>query len=88
MTAPASLSVVVPVYNSAAMLPALMQRLAIVLEGQRPYEVLLVNDGSIDSSWDIITELCRDESPGSRNQPDAELRTAQCDAGRGSRRAQ
>jgi glycosyltransferase involved in cell wall biosynthesis len=57
VTAPASLSVVVPVYNSAAMLPALVQRLAIELDRQRPYEVVLVNDGSIDSSWDIITEL-------------------------------
>ena len=59
MTGPASLSVVVPVYNSAVMLPALMQRLTAVLEEQRPYEVVLVNDGSADSSWHTITELCR-----------------------------
>ena len=59
MTGPGSLSVVVPVYNSTVILPALMQRLTAVLEEQRPYEVVLVNDGSADSSWHTITELCR-----------------------------
>jgi glycosyltransferase involved in cell wall biosynthesis len=59
MIAPASLSVVVPVYNSAVILPALMQRVTVALGDQRPYEVVLVNDGSADSSWNTITELCR-----------------------------
>jgi glycosyltransferase involved in cell wall biosynthesis len=59
MTAPTSLSVVVPVYNSAAILPALMPRLTAVLGEQGSFEVLLVNDGSEDASWATITELCR-----------------------------
>lgn len=54
----AELSVVVPVFNSAASLPALVDRLAPVLaaRGGR-FEVLLVNDGSRDQSWPVITEL-------------------------------
>jgi glycosyltransferase involved in cell wall biosynthesis len=59
MTAPTSLSVVVPVYNSAAILPALMSRLTAVLGEQGSFDVLLVNDGSEDASWATITELCR-----------------------------
>jgi glycosyltransferase involved in cell wall biosynthesis len=54
-----SLSVVVPVYNSAGALPLLLDRLTTVLEGCRaPYEIVLVNDGSADESWARITELC------------------------------
>jgi glycosyltransferase involved in cell wall biosynthesis len=58
MIAPASLSVVVPVYNSAGILPALLPRLTAVLDGGGDYEVLLVNDGSADASWNVITDLC------------------------------
>jgi undecaprenyl-phosphate 4-deoxy-4-formamido-L-arabinose transferase len=58
MIAPASLSVVVPVYNSAGILPALLPRLTAVLDREGDYEVLLVNDGSADASWNVITELC------------------------------
>lgn len=59
MIALPSLSVVVPVYNSAEILPALTDRLAPVLESTgRNYEVLLVNDGSTDDSWACIRGLC------------------------------
>lgn len=53
------LSVVVPVYNSAAMLPRLVERLAPVLSalGQPAYELILVNDGSRDDSWTVIQSL-------------------------------
>jgi undecaprenyl-phosphate 4-deoxy-4-formamido-L-arabinose transferase len=58
-----SLSIVVPVYNSADSLPALIDRLSVVLEPMgNEYEVLLVNDGSADSSWDGITRLCAADS--------------------------
>jgi undecaprenyl-phosphate 4-deoxy-4-formamido-L-arabinose transferase len=51
--AKASLSVVVPVYNSATTIAALVERVAEVL-GDREYELVLVNDGSADESWERI----------------------------------
>lgn len=53
-----SLSIVVPVFNSEASLPLLIDRLAQVAahEGWR-IEAILVNDGSRDGSWDRIREL-------------------------------
>lgn len=54
------LSVVVPVYNSADSLPQLAARLKPVLDKLgRPYELVLVNDGSRDKSWEIINQLVR-----------------------------
>jgi glycosyltransferase involved in cell wall biosynthesis len=53
-----ALSVVVPVYNSAGTLAALTERLAAVLDGLgAPWEIVLVNDGSPDGSWQRIVEL-------------------------------
>jgi glycosyltransferase involved in cell wall biosynthesis len=58
MTHSSSVSIVVPVYNSAAILPTLVDRLTAVLGALgRPYELLLVNDGSEDESWARIAEL-------------------------------
>jgi glycosyltransferase involved in cell wall biosynthesis len=51
-------SVVIPVYNSEEILPALLERLATVLpQAATCYEVILVNDGSRDNSWTRIQEL-------------------------------
>lgn len=56
-----SLSVVIPVYNSAHILTELVQRLHPVLaQTAYKFELLLVNDGSRDASWDIICELSRE----------------------------
>ncbi len=56
-----SLSVVIPVYNSEAILPALIARLGPVLQKlTRRFEVLLVNDGSRDASWEVISRLERE----------------------------
>ncbi|MCL4465985.1 MAG: glycosyltransferase family 2 protein [Chloroflexi bacterium] len=53
-----TLSVVVPVYNSAAGLSRLVERLLPVLDSLSvPYEVVMVNDGSRDTSWDRLQEL-------------------------------
>jgi glycosyltransferase involved in cell wall biosynthesis len=58
MTTNAAVSVVVPVYNSAAMLGELADRLRSTLsELGRDYELIFVNDGSSDSSWGRIVEL-------------------------------
>jgi glycosyltransferase involved in cell wall biosynthesis len=57
MSEPA-LSVVVPVYNSRATLPVLAERVAASLAGDGiTYELVLVNDGSVDDSWTRIVEL-------------------------------
>lgn len=55
----AELSVVVPVYNSAQTLQELKERLEktlLDLVGYG-YELIFVNDGSSDSSWDILREM-------------------------------
>jgi len=53
-------SVVVPVYNSSAVLPLLAEELQRVLNGcASRYELILVNDASPDQSWQVITELAR-----------------------------
>jgi undecaprenyl-phosphate 4-deoxy-4-formamido-L-arabinose transferase len=51
-------SVVVPVYNGAATLPELVRRVDEALAGS-DYELVLVNDGSADRSWESIAELAR-----------------------------
>ena len=49
------LSIVIPVYNEEAVLPALVERLYKVLdEMQEPYEVVFVDDGSVDRSRSIL----------------------------------
>jgi glycosyltransferase involved in cell wall biosynthesis len=51
-------SAVVPVYNSEGSLPILVERLSRVLEPEKTLgELILVNDGSSDGSWDVIREL-------------------------------
>lgn len=55
------LSVVIPVYNSEQMLRALVARLHPVLEQiATEYELILVNDGSRDNSWAVISELSKE----------------------------
>lgn len=58
MSAPRTVSVVVPVYNSAPILPKLVARLKDVLAELRgDYEIVLVNDCSVDGSWTEIVAL-------------------------------
>jgi glycosyltransferase involved in cell wall biosynthesis len=53
-----SISVIVPVYNGELTLPDLVCRLEPVLRVLGgPYELLLINDGSRDRSWEIIKKL-------------------------------
>ena len=50
------LSVLIPVFNEQDVLPMLFERLYPVLDAlERSYEVLFVNDGSSDSSADILS---------------------------------
>jgi glycosyltransferase involved in cell wall biosynthesis len=53
-----SLSVVVPVHRSEAILPELVSRLSEVLPGlATSYELVLVNDCSPDGSWEVISRF-------------------------------
>lgn len=63
MTAKYTCSVVIPVYNSQASLPALIQQLVKVMPDiSSEHEIILVNDGSRDQSWQKIQELCAEYS--------------------------
>jgi undecaprenyl-phosphate 4-deoxy-4-formamido-L-arabinose transferase len=55
---PPVISVVVPVFRSAPLLEALMQRLRGALEAQgRPWEVIMVDDASPDGSYAVLQRL-------------------------------
>jgi undecaprenyl-phosphate 4-deoxy-4-formamido-L-arabinose transferase len=58
-----SLTVVVPVYNSEQSLRLLVERLQPALDLLTArYELILVNDGSRDGSWDVVEELAREHA--------------------------
>jgi undecaprenyl-phosphate 4-deoxy-4-formamido-L-arabinose transferase len=53
-----SISVVTPVYNGEASVAELCRRLGEVLPRvATEHEIILVNDGSLDRSWEVISEL-------------------------------
>ena len=53
-----SISVVSPVYNGEASIAELCRRLSEILpQIATEYEIILVNDGSRDGSWETISEL-------------------------------
>lgn len=55
------ISVVVPVYNEADNIGPLYRRLAKVMQGlSNDYEIIFVDDGSIDPSFDVLKSLARD----------------------------
>ena len=54
------ISVVVPVYNSSDTLPLLVDELRQVLPKITPdFELILINDCSTDSSWEVISKLIK-----------------------------
>ena len=56
---PSGISIVIPVYDSADVLPALFERLQRAAPSfDEPFELILVNDGSRDGSWSVILRLC------------------------------
>ena len=52
------ISVVIPLLNEEESLPELVEWIKkVMFENQFSYEVILVDDGSIDNSWEVISEL-------------------------------
>jgi len=52
------ISVIIPVFNEEENLRELGERLMRTLTGMgRPFEIILVDDGSSDRSWDLLSEL-------------------------------
>ncbi len=57
------ISVVVPLFNEAESLPELHAWIQRVMQANNfSYEIIFVNDGSTDHSWDIIEELSKKDS--------------------------
>ncbi|MDR0845861.1 MAG: glycosyltransferase family 2 protein [Tannerella sp.] len=57
------ISIVVPLYNEAESLPELQAWIERVMDEHHfSYEILYVNDGSTDNSWEVIEELAK-QSP-------------------------
>ena len=53
------ISVVIPVFNEEDNLRELGERLIRTLTAMgRPYEIIFVDDGSTDGSWEILKEIC------------------------------
>lgn len=53
---PPTFSIVIPVYNGARTVGDVVERVAQALAGET-YEIVLVDDGSADDSWEVITRL-------------------------------
>jgi glycosyltransferase involved in cell wall biosynthesis len=57
VTAEPDVSVVVPLLNEDESLTELTGRIGQALDGKLGYEIIFVDDGSTDSSWEVITGL-------------------------------
>ena len=57
------ISVVIPLYNEAESLPELHQWIERVMnDNNYSYEIIFVNDGSTDKSWEVIEQLAKESS--------------------------
>lgn len=56
-TYPVDISIVIPLYNEDESLAELEHQIDNALKGSYSYEVIFVDDGSTDQSWQVITEL-------------------------------
>ena len=57
------ISVVIPLFNEAESLPELFEWIERVMKANGfSYEIIFVNDGSTDNSWEVIEQL-RQRSP-------------------------
>ena len=57
------ISVIVPLFNEAESIPELAEWIQRVMKNNNfSYEIIFINDGSTDNSWDVIEELSRKDS--------------------------
>ncbi|MBQ9583445.1 MAG: glycosyltransferase family 2 protein [Bacteroidales bacterium] len=57
------LSIIIPLYNEAESLGELSERISEALRGHvSDYEIIFIDDGSTDSSWQVIQQLRSDSS--------------------------
>ena len=62
-----NLSIVIPLLNEEESLIELHDWIVAVMQSNRfSYEILFIDDGSTDASWDIITQLS-DKNPNVKN---------------------
>ena len=69
-------SIVIPAYNESARIPATLQSVvACIRANQWPAEVIVVNDGSTDTTAELVREIAKDapevrliENPGNRGK--------------------
>lgn len=60
---PLDISVVIPLFNEEESIPLLYEKLTTVLEEYgRPYEVIIVDDGSSDNSFSLLRNFARDDT--------------------------
>ena len=60
---PAKISVIIPVYNEEKNIKELYKQINQSLSNHKyTYEVIFINDGSIDLTWKVISELCENNS--------------------------
>lgn len=56
-------SIVIPVFNSAGVVAQTIERTCTAMESQNEtFEIILVNDGSKDESWEIIADIARNDA--------------------------
>ena len=56
------ISLVVPVYNEEAVLEMSFERMNAVLQQMKcRYEIIYIDDGSKDNTWQIVEKICRKE---------------------------
>ncbi len=57
------ISVIVPLFNEAESLPELHSWIQRVMnENKFSYEIIFINDGSTDSSWEVIEDLANKDN--------------------------
>jgi dolichol-phosphate mannosyltransferase len=60
---PTTLSIVIPVFNEVESLPTLQQELsAVAAEHEYQLEVVFVDDGSTDGSWEVVQRLAGEDA--------------------------
>ena len=54
------LSIIIPIYNSSKIIPKLVKQINSKVDKKKVknFEIILINDFSIDNSWDIIKKIC------------------------------